>query len=302
MCNVNFVNEHNLFMRYARNNQLTGRERLLWMALFTIANDRANYNSQTKSFEWPDTFFPVTNGELSLHSTLDKRGIESVRDQLRHRGLIDFEKGNGNTKPPRYKLNYLSIDVGYKIVPNNVPDDTPNNVPMNGANSAPDNVPMNDPIYIDINKGLNNGLNNGVNTNQFYSAADDRARAGTENAVNDFLAWNGQDFGRQFGVTDAMQAEAARITEQIFGMYCVRPAAGMDTCYVLNAVKEYDMARQTHYLSSDKVKLLTYCFEQAFLNGNPGNWKYVMGCMKRLNERGIRSLDDLEDYEEGVGA
>ena len=58
MSKVNFVSEFNLFMRYARNNNLSMRERMLWIALFYIANDRATYNEQSEEYDWPDGFFP----------------------------------------------------------------------------------------------------------------------------------------------------------------------------------------------------------------------------------------------------
>ena len=151
MANVNFVDEFNCFQRYARNNQLSGRERLLWMALFAVANDRAIYNAQTRCFDWPEAYFPVPNGELTLHSTLDKRGIEAVRNSLKQRGLIDFQPGNKNKKPPCYKLLYLSLDVGYKMVPNGVPRDAPSMDSKkdigceNAPNDDPNNVPNIDP-------------------------------------------------------------------------------------------------------------------------------------------------------------
>ena len=47
MSKVNFVSEFNLFMRYARDSSLSLRERMLWIALFYIANDRATVNEQT---------------------------------------------------------------------------------------------------------------------------------------------------------------------------------------------------------------------------------------------------------------
>ena len=152
---VNYVDELNTFMRYARSNALTGRERLLWIALFTIANERATYNAMTKEYDWPGGFFPVPNGELGLQSTLDKRGIETVRNSLKQRGLIDFQPGQ-KKKPPEYRMNYLSVGIGYKIVPNDVPNNVPNRVPNDAPirvpNDVPNRVPNSAPLYIDINK------------------------------------------------------------------------------------------------------------------------------------------------------
>lgn len=293
MCKVNFVDEHNLFMRYARNNQLTGRERLLWMALFTIANDRAIYNASTRTFEWPDGFFPITNGELSLHSTLDKRGIESVRNQLKQRGLIDFKSGNRNSRAPEYKINYLSIDVGYKFVPNDVPNNVPNDVPKN----APNSVPSRGPILIDINKGTETEGNQ-----KLYDAADETARAGSSTALADFLHWNGQNMDDFIGISEELKREAQGITEQLFTLYGGRQPTGADRNYVLLETKAYDPEAGMHSLSRDRIQLLAYCFEQAYLKNCPGNWKYIQACMRKLDARGIGSLADIEDFDESRGA
>lgn len=145
MSKVNFVSEFNLFMRYARDSSLSLRERMLWIALFYIANDRATYNEQTQEYDWPDDFIQVSNGELNLYCCLDKRAIETLRNGLKQRGLIDFQPGQKNKKNPAYKINYLSVNVCYKKVPNdvpsNVPKDAPNNVPNNAPSNAPDPVP-----------------------------------------------------------------------------------------------------------------------------------------------------------------
>lgn len=141
MCKVNFVSEFNMIMRYARNNGLSLRERMLWIALFYIANDRAIYNERTEEYDWPDGFISVSNGELNLYSCLDKRGIDTLRNSLRQRGVIDFTPGVKNKKNPAYRLNYLSIDVGYKNVPNDVPNTVPNHVPNHVPNSVPNTVP-----------------------------------------------------------------------------------------------------------------------------------------------------------------
>lgn len=146
MCKVNFVSEFNLLMRYAQNNQLTGRERLLWIALFAIANDRAIYNEQTKEYEWPEDYIPIPNGELTLKSTLDKRGIETIRNSLKQKGLIDFIPGSRQKSVPKYKMRYLSIDVGCKTVPNDAPNIVPNDVPNNDTSNVPNDVPNDVPI------------------------------------------------------------------------------------------------------------------------------------------------------------
>ena len=147
MSKVNFVNEFNLFMRYARDNSLSLRSRMLWMALFYIVNDRARYNEQTQEYDWPDDFILVSNNELNMYCCLDKRAIETLRNELKQRGLIDFVAGQKNKRNPAYKLNYLSIDVGYKIVPNDAPNPAPNYDPNDTPNYDPNDVPNQPPLY-----------------------------------------------------------------------------------------------------------------------------------------------------------
>lgn len=151
MSKVNFVSEFNLFMRYACDNSLSLRSRMLWMALFYIANDRAKYNELTKDYDWPDDFILVSNNELNMYCCLDKRAIETLRNELKQRGLIDFVPGQKNKRNPAYKLNYLSVNVGYKNVPNYDPNNTPNNTPNHDPNYAPNHnpnyVPNQPPLY-----------------------------------------------------------------------------------------------------------------------------------------------------------
>ena len=170
MSKVNFISEFNLFMRYARNNNLSLRERMLWIALFYIANDRATYNEQTQEYDWPDGFIPVSNGELNLYCCLDKRGIDTLRNSLKQRGLIDFTPGLKNKKNPTYRLCYLSVNVGYKNVPNDVPNNDTNSVPNTVPNAVPNTVPNPPPLpkykpSQDKNKIQNRGKGHRENRN-----------------------------------------------------------------------------------------------------------------------------------------
>ena len=141
MSKVNFVSEFNAFMRFARDNSLSLRERMLWIALFYIANDRAVFNEQTQEYEWPDGFIQVSNGELNLYCCLDKRSIEALRNGLKQRGLIDFQSGQKNKKSPGYRLIYLSANVRNNNVPNIAPNNTPNNAPNHAPNNTPNHAP-----------------------------------------------------------------------------------------------------------------------------------------------------------------
>ena len=144
MSQVNFVEQFNLIMEYARENCLQGRECMLWLDLFYFANRSAVYQADSQTYEWPDDFFTVSNSELNSFGQFDKRAIETLRNGLKQRGLIDFIKGEKNKRNPAYKFFYLSR-VGCKIVPNNTPKIHPNNAPNTPPNNTPNNTPNNAP-------------------------------------------------------------------------------------------------------------------------------------------------------------
>lgn len=135
---VNFVSEFIAIMRYVRDYSLTLRERMLWIALFYAANDRAVYNEHTQEYDWPDGFFQVSNGELNLYSSLDKRAVETLRTALQQRGILDYQPGIKTKRNPAYKMNYLT--VGYQSVPNYAPsyetNITPSAVPIPATHGA----------------------------------------------------------------------------------------------------------------------------------------------------------------------
>lgn len=128
MSQVNFVQQINLFMEYARRNRLTSYDRIFWLGLFYCANRLA---MGAENHEWPDDFFQVSNSELDDWAGLEERAIRNSRNRLKQIGLIDFQKGDGKRHDPYYKINYLSV-IGYKIVPDSVGD----NPPIGSKNAA----------------------------------------------------------------------------------------------------------------------------------------------------------------------
>ena len=110
MSTVNFVREFTLIMNECKNEYLSPRERMLWIALFQIANDRAKFNPQTQNYEWPTGFFMVSNDDLNTYCGIGKNAIEQLRVSLKERGYIDFIPGSKNSKQkPMYKIHYLSL-------------------------------------------------------------------------------------------------------------------------------------------------------------------------------------------------
>lgn len=155
MSQINFVAEFRAIMETCRRDSVSGRTRLLWIALFYLANDRAREDEQTGAWEWPDEFFPVNNYELATHCPLEKRAILEARNRLKQMGVIDFKAGDNAMKPAKYRIKYLSVSQWCKNAPQHAPQEAPQHAPQ----EAPQHAPQGAPYYININrdKGINPG-------------------------------------------------------------------------------------------------------------------------------------------------
>lgn len=155
MCSINFVKEFNTFMEYAQHNMLSMREKMLWIALFYIANNRAKYNPLNQTYDWPDGFMLVSNDELHMLANLDKKAVLSVRNQLKQRGLIDFRQGARNTEKPSYRLIYFTAGVGCNFAPNNAPNMGTNTAPNTAPNMGTNTPPTMPPFIVNNNRSVN---------------------------------------------------------------------------------------------------------------------------------------------------
>lgn len=102
MPKINYIAEHEAFMRYAASNRLRPAERLLWEALFSIFNSRASGDA------WPEGFVNVRSWELEEYTGLKYDTLARARKDLCERGLIVFRPGEGQHLPAGYRLHYLS--------------------------------------------------------------------------------------------------------------------------------------------------------------------------------------------------
>ena len=143
MSQINFVGEFRAIMETCRRESITARARLLWIALFYLANDRARDDEQTGTWEWPDDFFAVNNAELLTFCPLEKRALLDARNRLKQLGVIDFRPGDNASKPAKYRIKYLTGPQWCK----NVPQDVPQHVPQD--------VPQHVPYYINNKQGIN---------------------------------------------------------------------------------------------------------------------------------------------------
>lgn len=210
MSQINFVSEFRAITDTCRRECIPGRARLLWIALFTLANDRAKISDDGDTWEWPDDFFPVSNSELEANCPLEKRAMLEARNRLKQLGVIDFRAGESQHKPAKYKLIYQTSGWRYKNVPPNVPPQVPPQVPR----TAPQDVPF----YINT-EYKNNADKKGV-----YSHTSDQRRPSDARARLDdtYIDANGEEmpcrYDGAFQTSEkARAAVAQRILDGFFG-------------------------------------------------------------------------------------
>lgn len=147
-----------------------------------------------------------------------------------------------------------------------------------------------DKVSLELDKdSLNNNL-----------CGDGDARAGA-NAVREYFDERNMNPGLYFGTTETLLSEVGSITKEIFTRLATRTSTSADVSEVFHAITVYNPnpgpGELERSVSRDALDLLLYAFEQAVRAGNPGNWNYINGVLARLNQRGIRTLADAENYD-----
>lgn len=118
--------------------------------------------------------------------------------------------------------------------------------------------------------------------------------------MDDFFRESGYDLDSYFGQTEEIKRQVKDITGQIFRKFTPRKPAEDDVARVFHVVKHQEELPDGSWLmslDSDKIQLLMYAFEQASRAGCSGHWNYIDGCLARLNQRGIKTLAEADDYD-----
>lgn len=100
---MNYIKELNAFRNWLLLNELSTSAIALWYTLMAI-------NNMTGWQEW----FAVPNSTLQQLTNLSKQGLDNARNQLKNRGLIDYQKGKKG-QAGKYKMISLvnSFDQSY---------------------------------------------------------------------------------------------------------------------------------------------------------------------------------------------
>ena len=97
-----------------------------------------------------------------------------------------------------------------------------------------------------------------------------------------------------------MQTVSA-FTDVIFSRFASRQATDTDRMNVFHALRHSEQDKQSGEwrisFPRDKLDLLMYAFEQAAFAGKPADWKYINAVLNRLTQRGIKTLEQAEDYD-----
>ena len=117
-------------------------------------------------------------------------------------------------------------------------------------------------------------------------------RAGESGAGNECREWAQAFFQR---LPEQTREQVRQATGEIFRTYGGR--ASTETDAVLAAPKLGGMNLDTGMMEvrPDNRALLEYGFKQAFKKGCAGNWLYVDGCLRNMEEQGVETADDLKE-------
>ena len=136
--------------------------------------------------------------------------------------------------------------------------------------------------------------------NLSFSGGDD-VRAWAREDVALFFQSRNLDADAYFGMTPDFHDQIAALTQEIFTRFTTRQPTQIDQAHVFRAVVEQlnsGLGWEVR-LNNSRKELLLYACEAAAKAGRSGDWNYIDGVLSRLHQRGIRTLEQAEDYDAG---
>ena len=138
---------------------------------------------------------------------------------------------------------------------------------------------------------------------QLFSGGGDDARARASEEISDFAAGRDMDPSLYFGVTPEIRAEVEAFTDAAFSRFAKRQPTENDDAQAFMALyssrEDPGTGNWIMTIPRDNKDLLLYAFEAASNAGKPGDWRYINGVLSKLRQRGIRTLQEAEDYDAG---
>lgn len=263
---MTYIEYLNQFNRWVEDNNPTDKVIVLYYGLLNLFNRR----------RWPEWAGIDRRCLLMLARTSDKGVAHRARDILAEAGFIEYVRGDRRGRATEYRL----LEYGERCLPLN----------------PPVNLPLIPPESLPPNKNKTE-----TKKKTFFSGGDGGAAPVSEAAVavGECLLERDIDKSLYFGMTDAVQGEAAQIAEELFSKFGWGRPGAVDISKVFDYTCHREGVRDETQITfqKERVKLLTYAFEQAAKKGEPRNWNYIDGVMRKLARRGIDTVEKAEDYD-----
>lgn len=300
---MNYISEINEFYNWIMLNPIPADAQALWHVLMQINNRNAvkigaNYYWRVQ--------FTVSNSTLLSILAFSRQQLNRMRNVLIQQRRIVYAKGKGN-QSGTYTIIPFDKNVVDKVVDNLVDKVWITTVSHNVAQTVTQTVTQTDTQMLhkaDTNGDLCNIMctldkhnSNNIIYNNIYSGDGDdmRARACANDSLSDFLP----ELNEYFGMTEAIKTQIKHITEELFDKYCTRSPSKQDMLKVFENVYHSESTgfRQANMsIDQNRKEKLEYAFRQASLSGNT-SWAYIDGILNNLRQRGLRTLDDCEEYD-----
>lgn len=142
-----------------------------------------------------------------------------------------------------------------------------------------------------------------VNINNLVvsSPSGRNAHEKSQSAVEEYLSSRGLTLCDYHGVTGDTIREVQLLSEKLFRQWTRRLPTKYDVTHVFLAahVQTKDDATEewTITFPPEKQELLAYAFESAANAGKPGDWNYINGTLRNLQQRGIETIEQAEEYD-----
>ncbi len=286
---MNYIAEIKAFYDWLPFNSIPADAQALWHTLMYLNNKCAI--CVNGEWQWR-TEFSVSIQTLLSYLGFSRTQLDRMRNVLIQSGRIRYRKGRGSQSGVYQMIPLVTHYVAQSPTQNDDAHIITQNVTQPVTQPVTQNVTQ--PAHINNNNNINN-------TGNISSSGGDGARAMAENAVSEYLQNRELDACAYFGVTDETMQTVSAFTDVIFSRFASRQATDTDRMNVFHALRYSEQDKQSGEwritFPRDKLDLLMYAFEQAALAGKPADWKYINAVLNRLSQRGIKTLEQAEDYD-----
>lgn len=225
-----------------------------------------------------------------LMDLMDSQKRKTADRVKKHRARRKAREDAGNDPTPEQSPGTEAADETLPVTP------------------EPDDVKRNCNVTVTESNALHNITGHNITGHNPSSYEEDNnsfvvdvdGSAGAQRAVEDYFESNGFNLESYFGQTEQTMQAARDITIRIFCKCSTRKPTELDVARVFFATMQQQQTSTGQWdicFDEEKIQLLMYAFEQAVSAGCPGNWNYIGGCLSKLRQRGIKTLDEADAYD-----